>query len=352
MPNEIDFAALEAEALGAARAAKDDADLRAVERDWLDKKGGRVAALLARIPTLEPQMRREFGGAANRVKQALEAALDARRAELAAAQLHADLADATFDPTLPAAPLELGSLHLLTLVRRELEDIFTSMGYHVLEGPEIELEDYNFQKLNIPSDHPARDATDTFYCEPLVAGASLVLRTHTSPVQVRAMERLKPPFRAIAPGRVFRSESTDATHEHTFHQMEGLVVGEDVTVAQLVGTMKAFLRAVFRVDDLEVRLRPGFFPFVEPGFELDARCPFCTAGCRVCKQSRWIELCPCGMVHPNVLRAGGIDPERWRGFAFGLGLSRLVMLRYQIDDLRHLLGGDVQFLETFAPAAR
>ncbi len=348
MFDSIQFDALAAEATAAAANAPDDAALRAVEREWLDKKAGRLSAILGRIPSLPPEERRGFGAAANGVKQALEAAIAARAAALEELRLAAALRDSSFDPTLPAARPALGSLHPLTLVQRELEDIFTSMGYHVLEGPEVELDEYNFQKLNIPADHPARDATDTFYTRTNAGHPPLVLRTHTSPVQVRAMERLKPPFRAIAPGRVFRSESTDATHEHTFHQMEGLVVGEDVTVAELVGTMKSFLRAVFRVDDLEVRLRPGFFPFVEPGFELDARCPFCTAGCRVCKGTRWIELCPCGMVHPSVLRAGGIDPERWRGFAFGLGLSRLVMLRYQIDDLRHLLGGDLRFLETFA----
>ena len=173
-----------------------------------------------------------------------------------------------------------------------------------------------------------------------------MLRTHTSPVQVRAMERMKPPFRAIVPGKVFRQETTDASHEHTFHQCEGLVVGKDISVGHLISAMKTLLRGVFG-RDIEVRLRPGYFPFVEPGFELDARCPFCKTGCSVCKRSTWIELLPCGMVHPNVLEAGGIDPERWTGFAFGLGLSRLVMLRYGIDDVRSLLSGDVRFLEQF-----
>jgi phenylalanyl-tRNA synthetase alpha chain len=173
------------------------------------------------------------------------------------------------------------------------------------------------------------------------------LRTHTSAVQVRAMRRLKPPFRAIVPGKVFRQESTDASHEHTFHQMEGLVIDKNISVAHLISTMKTLLRGVFG-RELEVRLRPGYFPFVEPGFELDARCPFCTSGCSVCKQSTWIELLPCGMVHPNVLRSSGIDPEQWGGFAFGLGLSRLVMLRFGIDDVRHLLSGDLRFLEQFS----
>ncbi len=335
--------------LAEVQAAANAEALRELERLWLDRPGGRLARLMGRIPTLAPEERKAFGGAVNGLKRALEGALAERRAALEAAALEAALADPDFDATLPAAPVIAGALHPLTRVRRELEEIFTSMGYHVLDGPEVELEHYNFECLQIPADHPARDSQDTFYVRPLVPGAGrLVLRTHTSPVQVRAMERLKPPFRAIAPGRVFRNESTDATHEHTFHQMEGLVVSEDASVAQLVGTMKDFLRAVFRREDLDVRLRPGYFPFVEPGFELDARCPFCKDGCRICKGSTWIELCPCGMVHPGVLRAGGIDPERWRGFAFGLGLSRLVMLRYGIDDVRHLLGGDRRFLEALS----
>jgi len=228
-------------------------------------------------------------------------------------------------------------------VTRELEDIFVSMGYSILDGPEVELDYYNFEALNIPRDHPAREMFDTFWCD---RDSNLVLRTHTSPVQVRALEKMKPPFRAIVPGRCFRNETVDASHEHTFHQMEGLVVGEGITVGHLIGTMKTFLRELFQ-RELEIRLRPGYFPFVEPGFELDARCPFCEGGCSVCKGSTWIELCPCGMVHPVVLRYGGVDPEQYTGFAFGLGLSRLVMLRFEIDDIRHLMGGDLRFLEQF-----
>jgi len=217
------------------------------------------------------------------------------------------------------------------------------MGYRVLDGPEVELDQYNFQALNIPADHPAREMQDTFYCD---REGKLVMRTQTSPVQIRAMESLEPPFRVIAPGRVFRNEEPDATHEHTFHQVEGLVVGEDITVGHLSGVLKGFLRELFQ-KDVQVRLRPGYFPFVEPGFELDIRCPFCEEGCRVCKKTRWIEFCGCGMVHPKVLTAGGIDPESWTGFAFGFGLDRLVMLRYGIDDLRHFMAGDLRFLEQF-----
>ena len=307
-------------------------------------KTGVVGKLLASIPSLPPAERKEAGLAANRLKREIEAAIGARREALEEAALASERAGEGFDPTLPAAKPRRGSLHPVTRVQRELEDIFTSMGWLVLDGPEVELEHYNFDALNIPRDHPARDTMDTFRCD---AEGKLVMRTHTSPVQVRAMERLKPPFRAIVPGKVFRNETKDASHEHTFHQVEGLAIDRDLSVGHLIGAMKTLLRGIFG-RDIEIRLRPGYFPFVEPGFELDARCPFCQSGCSVCKQSTWIELLPCGMVHPNVLRAGGIDPEAWTGFAFGLGLSRLVMLRYGIDDVRLLLSGDLRFLEQFA----
>ncbi|MHA7837564.1 MAG: phenylalanine--tRNA ligase subunit alpha [bacterium] len=327
-------------------ACLDSDALKAIERDYLGKKG-RVAGLLAEIPSLPPEARRERGQQANALKQALLDLLAARQAELDARKLQAARRAEDFDPTLPPPRPPRGSLHPITQVTRELEDLFLSMGYEVLEGPEVELDHYNFEALNITKDHPARDSQDTFYCD---TEGHLVLRTHTSPVQVRAMETREPPFRVIAPGRVFRQETTDASHDHTFYQMEGLVVAEGVSVGHLIGAMKTLLRGIFG-RDLEVRLRPGHFPFVEPGFELDARCPFCLAmgesGCRVCKRTTWIELLPCGLVHPNVLRAGGVDPERWSGFAFGLGLSRLVMLRYDIDDVRHLLDGDLRFLEQF-----
>jgi phenylalanyl-tRNA synthetase alpha chain len=331
-----------ARALARAAAATDMESLRALEREFLDK-GGVISTLLASIPSLPPDQRKATGQRANQIKSALEAAIAERKSALEEAAFSAESGRTAFDPTLPGAPAERGSLHPITQVTRELEDLFTSMGYVVLDGPEVERDWYNFEALNIPKDHPARDAQDTFYCR---SSGDLVLRTHTSPVQVRAMETMKPPFRAIAPGKVFRQETTDASHEHTFHQMEGLVVGRDISVGHLIGAMKTLLRGVFG-RDIEVRLRPGYFPFVEPGFELDAKCPFCKSGCSVCKQSTWIELLPCGMVHPNVLKAGGIDPEEWSGFAFGLGLSRLVMLRHGIDDVRHLLAGDLRFLEQF-----
>ena len=329
--------------LASIRTAKDSAQVTRA-RDAALEQQKLVPALFASIPNIPPAERKARGQEANELKRRCEEILAACKAWFEAQALENERSGAGFDPTIPGKKPERGSLHPLTRVARELEDLFTSMGYVVLDGPEVELDWYNFEALNIPRDHPARDMQDTFRCDPQ---GNVVLRTHTSPGQVRAMERMKPPFRAIVPGKVFRQETTDASHEHTFHQMEGLVVGRDLSVGHLIGTMKTLLRSVFG-KELEVRLRPGYFPFVEPGFELDTRCPFCTQGCSVCKRSTWVELLPCGMVHPNVLRAGGIDPEVWSGFAFGLGLSRLVMLRYGIDDVRHLLTGDLRFLEQFA----
>ena len=328
-------------------------DLAAIEREFIGKDGV-VARQLAAIPDLPPAERKDAGQSANRLKQAVLAALEGARASLAGAALDAERAAVGFDRTLPSPRIERGGLHPIVQVTRELEDLFTSMGYQVLDGPEVELDLYNFEKLNIPADHPARDSQDTFYVERRgtsgEAGVgpdpTLVLRTHTSPVQVRAMERLKPPFRAIVPGKVFRQEDVDASHEHTFHQMEGLVIDKGISVGHLVHAMRTLLRGIFH-RELDVRLRPGYFPFVEPGFELDARCPFCETGCSVCKGTTWVELLPCGLVHPSVLRHAGLDPEIWGGFAFGLGLSRLVMLRFGIDDVRHLLSGDLRFLNQF-----
>ncbi|MBM3990934.1 MAG: phenylalanine--tRNA ligase subunit alpha [Planctomycetes bacterium] len=304
------------------------------------------AAPLGAMRVFPKEARGLVGAKANAIKQAALAALAEEEQAALARALAAERSHAGFDATLPPPRQACGSLHPITQVTRELEDLFTSMGWTILDGPEVETEHFNFDALNISPDHPARDTMDTFWVRTAPGDTRLVMRTHTSPVQVRAMRRLQPPFRAIVPGKVFRNEALDASHEHTFHQMEGLVVGQHVSVGHLIAAMKTLLRGIFG-REIEIRLRPGYFPFVEPGFELDARCPFCTEGCSVCKRSTWIELLPCGMVHPNVLKAGGIDPEQWTGFAFGLGLSRLVMLRFGIDDVRHLLAGDVRFLEQF-----
>ncbi len=322
-------------------------ELRAVEKDFLGKEGA-VAEILGLIPTLDPKARREAGQGANQLKTALLEAIAAAKAALEEAEVAAQRAAGGFDPTLQPASAPRGGLHPITQVRREVESIFTSMGYEILDGPEVELDYYNFQALNIPVDHPSREMQDTFYCDD---DHTLVMRTQTSPVQIRAMERMTPPFRVIVPGRVFRNEEQDATHEHTFHQVEGLVVGEGIQVGHLTWTLRRFLNELFD-RELEVRLRPGYFPFVEPGFELDVRCPFCETGCRVCSGSTWVEFCGCGLVHPNVLEAGfgardDVDHEKLTGFAFGFGLDRLVMLRFGIDDIRNLMGGDLRFLEQF-----
>jgi phenylalanyl-tRNA synthetase alpha chain len=225
----------------------------------------------------------------------------------------------------------------------EIEEIFSAMGFEVIDGREVESEYNNFEALNIPSHHPARDMQDTFF---LNAPEHTVLRTHTSNFQVKTMKQRGVPLRAVSFGRVFRNEAIDASHENTFYQLEGLMVDEGISVSHLIGVMKTFLRAILK-REVKVRLRPGYFPFVEPGFELDMNCAHCQEGCRVCKYTGWIEMLGCGMVHPNVLREGQVDMKRYSGFAFGIGLNRLIMNRYNIDDIRHFLSGDVRFLQQF-----
>ena len=322
-------------------AAKSAEELEAVRVDAVGRKGA-LAEISKGMGKLSPEERKRIGQVLNAAKQQLEAALDSRKQEFDAAALRARLDAEWVDLTLPAPGPRRGHLHPITRIQRELEDLFVSLGFTVLDGPEVETEYYNFDALNIPPDHPARDMQDTFWLD----GGNL-LRTHTSPVQVRGMERLGPPLRMIAPGRVFRNESVDASHEHTFYQLEGMMIDRDVSVAHLLYFMKTLLAEIFR-REVTVRLRPGFFPFVEPGFELDIQCVICGgSGCPVCKQSGWVELLPCGLVNPNVLRISGIDPEKWNGFAFGLGLTRLVMMRYGIDDIRLLQSGDLRFLQQF-----
>ncbi len=347
----MDTSALRAAWLAAIDAAPDARSLAEVDSRLFGQKG-EVVEFVRSVTTLPKEQRPAFGKAANGLKQEVEQALAARREAFAAAALQGELAATDFDPTEPGPAPARGALHPITIVQNELVDLFTSMGFVWEDGPEIESEYYNFDALNIPGDHPARESQDTFWLED-----GNLLRTHTSPVQVRTMQRLsrngfQPPLRVIVPGRCFRSETVDKSHEHTFYQMEGLVVDEHVSTANLIGTMKTCLRVILE-RDVQVRLRPGFFPFVEPGFELDVNCPFCAGkGCSVCKQSGWIEILPCGMVHPRVLQMGGIDPERYTGFAFGMGLQRVVMLRYGIDDIRQFMGGDLRFLAQFPEVPR
>jgi phenylalanyl-tRNA synthetase alpha chain len=332
---------LQAGALKRIAAALSADEIESVRVEVLGRKGA-LAQVSKEMGKLAPEERARVGKLLNAAKQALEEAFERRKQEFDAAALRERLDAEWLDLTMPAPGPRAGSLHPITQIQMEIEDLFVSLGFMVLDGPEVETEHHNFDALNIPPDHPARDSQDTFW----LTGGNL-LRTHTSPVQVRGMERFPPPLRMIAPGRAFRNESVDASHEHTFYQLEGMMIDRDVSVAHLLYFMKTLLKEIFR-REVTVRLRPGFFPFVEPGFELDIQCVICGgSGCPVCKQSGWVELLPCGLVNPNVLRISGIDTEKWNGFAFGLGLTRLVMMRYGIDDIRLLQGGDLRFLQQF-----
>jgi phenylalanyl-tRNA synthetase alpha chain len=322
------------------------ADVLNLKAQILGKQGA-LSEILKGLKDATPEQRKTLGAEANVAKTQIEEWVSARVTELEAAEINETLLKNKSDFSLRDSIMEKGlqaaGLHPVTIVQREIEDIFLSMGFEVLDGPHIEDEWHNFEALNIPATHPARDMQDTFWFE----DKKHLLRTHTSTIQVRGMKTRKPPFRFVGPGKVFRCERTDASHEMCFHQLEGMMVGEDVSVGHLIYFMKTLLSEIFK-RDVEVRLRPGFFPFVEPGFELDIKCLICSGkGCSVCKQVGWVELLPCGMVHPNVLKAGGIDPDKYNGFAFGLGLDRLVMMRYGIDDIRLLHAGDLRFNSQF-----
>jgi phenylalanyl-tRNA synthetase alpha chain len=328
-------------ALARIDAAASAEELEAVRVEVLGRKGV-LAALSKDMGKLTPDERVGRGKFINTAKQALEDAYRARKSAFESAALAIRLDAEWMDLTVPAPGPRPGSLHPITQIQWEIEDLFRSLGFSVLDGPEVETEHYNFDALNIPADHPARDMQDTFWLD-----GGYLLRTHTSPVQVRGMMKLGPPLRMIAPGRVFRNESVDASHEHTFYQLEGMMIDRNVSVGNLIYFMKTLLTSMFK-REVTVRLRPGFFPFVEPGFELDIQCLICGGeGCAVCKHSGWVELLPCGLVNPHVLRISGIDPKEWNGFAFGLGLTRLAMMRYAIDDIRWLQSGDLRFLRQF-----
>jgi len=309
---------------------------------------GPLAEAMKTIKQFAAEQRATAGQAINQVKAAVVERFKAAQEQFLQAAIAGERKQAaTFDPTLPPPVAQRGSLHPVTAVQREVEEVFTGLGFAVVGGPELETEYYNFEALNIPAMHPARDTQDTFWLTPdpsRAEGGGWLLRTHTSPCQVRAMLRYGPPLRVIAPGRCFRYEAVDASHENTFHQLEGLLIDRDISVAHLIAFMKLLLREVFH-RDVQVRLRPGFFPFVEPGFELDMSCAICGGtGCATCKRSGWVEILPCGMVHPNVLRHGRIDPREYTGFAFGLGLTRLAMMKYGIADIRILNSGDLRGL--------
>jgi phenylalanyl-tRNA synthetase alpha chain len=297
------------------------------------------------LKDLNPEEKKNVGQMLNEVKTALDETINKKRQELSNADFVEQAVKEKIDLSQPYLPKkESGHLHPNSVLQKELEDLFVSMGFTILDGPELESDYYNFEALNIPSTHPARDSQDTFYIK---NHENWLMRTHTSPVQVRAMEKYGAPIRAIVPGRVFRNESTDAAHDHTFNQLEGLVVDKNISIAQLIGVMKELLKGVFK-KEVEVRMRPGFFPFVEPGFEMDMKCLVCGGvGCGACKHSGWIEVMPCGLIHPNVLKAGGSDPKVYSGFAFGLGMTRLVMQKNGIDNIRLLENGDLRFIKQF-----
>lgn len=328
------------------------ADVLNLKADYLGKKG-KVSEILKSLKDASAEERKELGPKANTIKDSMQEMVQDKLTSIEFEEIYQKLAqdklDITYTNSVKETGIHHGGVHPRTLIQQEIEDIFLSMGFDILDGPHIEDEFHNFEALNIPGDHPARDMQDTFWFDDPESpeGRKHLLRTHTSTIQVRGMMSRKPPFRFIAPGTVFRCERTDASHEMVFNQLEGMMVGEDVSVAHLIYFMKTILTEIFK-KEVEVRLRPGFFPFVEPGFELDIKCLICSGkGCSVCKHTGWVELLPCGMVHPNVLKAGGIDTEKYNGFAFGLGMDRLVMMKYGIEDIRHLQSGDLRFNSQF-----
>ena len=321
--------------------ASDSQALESLRVKYLGKKG-EVTSILKQMGKLSPEERPVIGELANKVRAFIEDDLTKRAAELKAQATQKRLEDERLDVTLPGKHRELGVKHPLSIVLDEIKEIFVGMGFDIVEGPEVEYDYYNFEALNIPKDHPARDTQDTFYIN-----ENILLRTQTSPVQVRVMEKQKPPIRIISPGRVYRSDAVDATHSPLVHQIAGLVVDKGITFADLKGTLETFVKRLYGEDSV-VRFRPHHFPFTEPSAEVDVQCFNCHGeGCRLCKGEGWIEILGCGMVHPKVLSNCGIDPEVYSGFALGMGLERVVMRRYNIDDLRLFYENDVRFLKQF-----
>ena len=318
-------------------------ELDEIRHGYLGRKAGRLSAILGRLGGLAPEQRREVGAAANQVKASLEQLLDDRSEELSAAELQDRLNRERIDVTLPGRWPARGALHPLTIVAREASSIFAGLGYTVVDWSEVETEWYNFIALNIPPHHPVRDEHDSFYI-----GEDLLLRTETSADQIHVMESQSPPLRILSPGRVHRRDAVDARHSHTFHQMEGLAIDRNISFADLKGTLEYFWKAMLG-PDTQSRFRPDYFPFTEPSAEVSVTCVQCAGGgCRLCSQTGWLEMGGCGMVHPNVLRNVGYDPEEWQGFAFGLGIDRVAMVRYNLSDIRLFLETDLRFLYQFA----
>jgi len=315
--------------------------LEALRVKYLGKKG-ELTAVLKGMGGLSAEERPIIGSLANEVREFLESAIESKRSALELDELNVKIADEKIDVTMPGKRGTVGKIHPLNAVLSQLEDIFIGMGFSISEGPEVEFDYYNFEALNIPAGHPARDTQDTFYIDD-----NIVLRTQTSPVQIRVMEKQQPPIRIIAPGRVYRSDAVDATHSPVFHQIEGLVIDKGITMADLKGTLEIFVRQLYG-EKTKLRFRPHHFPFTEPSAEVDISCFSCGgSGCRICKGEGWIEILGSGMVHPEVLRRCNIDPEVYSGFAFGIGLERVAMFKYDIDDMRLFYENDVRFLQQF-----
>lgn len=318
-----------------AKTIETENDYLNIKSKYLGKKS-KLSDLMKNLKNMTSDEKKQYGPLFNKIKKDLESLFVKYYDNVLNKE-----EKITFDPTIPVKE-EKGSLHPVTIIAKEVTDVLRNIGFMVLEGPEMESEYYNFTALNVAENHPARDMQDTYWLD-----NGLLLRTHTSPVQVRAMEKYGAPIKMCAAGRVYRNEDLDASHENTFFQVEGMVIDKNISISNVIYVMKGMLREVFN-QDVEVRLRPGFFPFVEPGFELDCSCTICGGkGCQTCKNTGWIELCPCGMIHPNVLQMSGIDPEEYSGFAFGLGLTRLAMMKYKIKDIRVLNSGNLRFLEQF-----
>ena len=335
------LARIRSEALAAFEQAQSAAELDSLRVQYLGKKG-ELTAVLKMMGKLSAEERPAMGQLANEVRSWIETDIETRLTEIKASQMAARLESEKLDVTLPGKRPQFGAKHPLSIVLDEIKEIFIGMGFEIADGPEVETDYYNFEALNIPKDHPARDTQDTFYIN-----ENILLRTQTSPVQVRVMEQKKPPIRIISPGRVYRSDALDATHSPLFHQIEGLVVDKGITFADLKGTLETFIKRLYGEDSV-VRFRPHHFPFTEPSAEVDVQCFNCKGeGCRLCKGEGWIEILGCGMVHPKVLSNCGIDPEVYSGFALGMGLERVVMRRYNIDDIRLFYENDVRFLHQF-----
>ena len=335
------LSAISLEAKNAVALCEDESQIENLRVKYLGKKG-ELTAILKQMGSLSPEERPKMGALVNEAKQELEALITEKKDELKAKAQEAKLKAETIDITMPAKEVKSGKLHPLNTVLDDMINIFQSMGFDVVDGPEVETDHYNFECLNVPADHPARDMQDTFYL-----AENLLLRTQTSAAQIRTMETRKPPIRVICPGRVFRADEVDATHSPVFHQIEGLVVDKGITMCDLKGVLEEFAHEIYG-SDTKVKFRPSFFPFTEPSVEVDVTCSECGGkGCRVCKGSGWIEILGAGMVHPNVLKSCGIDPEEYSGFAFGIGLDRLTTTRYKISDIRLLFEHDKRFLDQF-----